>query len=107
MTRWKMALHSLKNVCACVGAVGMFSFFYNWTVDIRHWYITLASAFGCSILWFGFYFAEVHKEAIESLRQAVAAWFSRLRTKQRKPFTVATESEEAELLWPKRFLQVC
>ena len=106
MTSWKLALRSLKNVCAFVGAVGMFSFFYNWTIDIRHWYITLASALACAILWFGFYFIEVHKEAVDSLRQAVTVWFSRLHTKPTAPFAV-TESEEAELLWSKRFLEVC
>lgn len=107
MTRWKITLLSLKNLCACVGAVGMFSFFYNWTVDIRHWYITLASAFACSIIWFGFYFAEVHKEAVNSLTQAVAGWLSRLRTQQTESSAVATESEDPELLWLKRFRQVC
>lgn len=107
MARWKIALRSLKNLCAFVGAVGMFSFFYNWTIDIRHWYITLASALACAILWFGFYFIEVHKEAVDSLRQAVTVWFSRLHTKPTAHFTVATESEEAELLWSKRFLEVC
>lgn len=107
MTRWKIALLSLKNLCAFVGAVGMFSFFYNWTVDLRHWYITLASALACSILWFGFYFVEVHKEAVNSVRQAVAERFSRLRTKRTDTFPATTESEEPQLLWPKRFLEVC
>lgn len=107
MARWKIALRSLKNVCAFVGAVGMFSFFYNWTVDIRHWYVTLASALACAVLWFGFYFIEIHKEALNSLKQAVAVWFSELHTKPTAPFTVTTESEEAELLWSKRFLEVC
>lgn len=107
MIRWKIALRSLKNLCAFVGAVGMFSFFYNWTVDIRHWYITLASALACAILWFGFYFIEVHKEAVDSLKQAVEQWFLRLQAKQTEPLSVARECEEPELLWPKRFRQVC
>lgn len=106
MPRWKSALRALKNVCAYVGAVGMFSFFYNCTVDVRHWYLPLASAMVCAILWLGFYFVEVHKEAVNAFRQAVAGWFSRLLTKQAEPFAVVSESGEPELLWPKRFLQV-
>ena len=57
----KIALRSLKNLCAFIGAIALFSYFYNWTVDLRHWYVTLASAFACSILWLGFYLIEVHK----------------------------------------------
>lgn len=109
MTRGRIALRSLKNLCAFVGAVGMFSFFYNWSIDIRHWSITLASAIACSILWFCFYLVEAHKEAVNSLGRAALGWLSRLRTKQSKlPFTVATEPEEhlPELLWSKRFLEV-
>ena len=56
----KIALRSLKNVCAFIGAITLFSYFVNWAVDLRHWYVTLASAFACSILWLGFYVIEEH-----------------------------------------------
>ena len=115
MTRRKIALRSLKDLCAFVGAVGLFSFFYNWTVDTRHWYLTLASAFVCSILWLGFYFAEVHKEVVKrvsvSLERAVSGWLSRLRTTEPELPVAAAPDEQPpelpELLWPKRFLHVC
>jgi hypothetical protein len=55
----KNALRALKNLCAFVGAIVLFSYFYNWAVDLRHWYVTLASAVMCSILWLGFYVIEV------------------------------------------------
>jgi hypothetical protein len=54
----KNALHALKDLCTFIGAIALFSYFYNWTVDLRHWYVTLASAFMCSILWLGFYVIE-------------------------------------------------
>jgi hypothetical protein len=50
----KNALRALKNLCTFIGAIVLFSYFYNWTVDVRHWYVTLASAFMCSVLWLGF-----------------------------------------------------
>ena len=56
----KIALRSLKNLCAFIGAIVLFSYFANWAVDLRHWYVTLASAFVCAILWFGFYVIELH-----------------------------------------------
>src|SRR5260221_6164649 len=55
----KIALHSLKNLCAFIGAIVLFSYFYNWSVDLRHWYVTLASAVICSMLWLSFYVIEV------------------------------------------------
>ncbi len=45
---WKSALHALKNLCTFVGAIVLFSYFANWAVDLRHWYVTLASAVMCS-----------------------------------------------------------
>ena len=60
MHRRKIALRSLKNLCTFIGAVALFSYFYNWTLDTRHWYVTLASAFACSLLWLGFYTVELH-----------------------------------------------
>ena len=55
----KIALRSLKNLCAFIGAIVLFSYFANWAVDLRHWYVTLSSAFVCAILWIGFYVIEV------------------------------------------------
>ncbi len=55
----KNALRALKNLCTFFGAIALFSYFYNWTVDLRHSYVTLASAVMCSILWFGFYLIEM------------------------------------------------
>jgi hypothetical protein len=100
MQRRKIALRSLKNLCTFVGAVALFSYFYNWTVDTRHWYVTLASAFACSLLWLGFYLIEVHGGGVTylSLRLARLAqgWLSaHLWTKQLKlPFPEAMELKE-------------
>ncbi|SRR6266446_876938 len=84
MTR-KIAFRSLKNLCTFIGAIALFSYFYNWTVDLRHWYVTLASAFVCSILWLSFYMLEVHKDRVTRLSLAVKrvalVWLSNLRTK--------------------------
>ncbi len=55
----KNALRALKNLCTFFGAIALFSYFSNWAVDLRHWYVTLASAVICSILWLGFYVIEV------------------------------------------------
>ncbi len=55
----KNALRALKNLCTFFGAIALFSYFGNWAVDLRHWYVTLASAVMCSILWLGFYVIEV------------------------------------------------
>src|SRR6266853_2177842 len=71
MHRRKIALRSLKNLCTFIGAIALFSYFYNWTLDLRHWYVTLASDFMCSILWLGFYMIEVHKETIVPLFSAL------------------------------------
>src|SRR5882724_528086 len=56
----KIALRALKNLCAFIGAIVLFSYFANFAVDLRHWYVTLASAFVCAILWLGFYVIELH-----------------------------------------------
>src|SRR5258707_6592920 len=55
----KNSLRALKNLCAFIGAIALFSYFANWAVDLRHWYVTLASFLMCSILWLGFYVIEV------------------------------------------------
>ena len=60
MNRWRIALRSFRDLCAFVGLIALVSYFYNWTVDIRHWYVTLASAFLCSVLWLGFYLLQAH-----------------------------------------------
>src|ERR1700736_4460829 len=100
MHRRKIAFRSLKTLCTFVGAVALFSYFYNWTVDTRHWYVTLASAVACSLLWLGFYLVELYGGGVThlSLRLARAAsgWLSaHLWTKQLKlPFPEVTEPKE-------------
>ena len=74
------ALRSLRNLCAFIGAIVLFSYFYNWTVDLRHWYVTLASAFVCAILWLGFYVIELHGGVTQ-----VALRLSRLLTEAELP----------------------
>src|SRR5260370_25011842 len=80
MHRRKIALRSLKNLCSFIGAIALFSYFYNWTVDTRHWYVTLASACACSLLWLGFYIIEVHGGGVTpfslSFAQAVLSLLS-------------------------------
>lgn len=49
-----IALPALKNLCAFIGAIALFSYFYNWGLDQRHWHITVGSAGVCFLLWFGF-----------------------------------------------------
>jgi hypothetical protein len=58
----------------------LFSYFYNWTVDLRHWYVTLASAIACVILWLGFYVIEVRGGVMQ-----VALALSRLRKSAEVP----------------------
>jgi hypothetical protein len=100
MHRRKIVLRSLKNLCTFVGAVALFSYFYNWTVDTRHWYVTLASAIACSLLWLGFYMVELYGGGVAhlSLRvaRAAAGWFSaHLWARQLKlPFPEAPELRE-------------
>ena len=100
MHRRKIALRSLRNLCTFVGAVALFSYFYNWTVDTRHWYVTLASALACSLLWLGFYKVELYGGGVAhlSLRVARASWgwlSAHIWTKQLKlPFPDAPESRE-------------
>lgn len=74
------ALRALYNLCAFIGAIVLFSYFYNWAVDLRHWYVTLASAFACSILWLGFYVIEVRGGVRHAFSQ-IAPRLSHLRTK--------------------------
>jgi hypothetical protein len=100
MHRRKIALRAIKNLCTFVGAVALFSYFYNWTVDTRHWYITLASAVACSLLWLGFYMVELYGGGVTNLSLRLArvaqGWLSaHLWTKQLKlPFPEAPESKE-------------
>lgn len=72
----KIALRSLKNLCTFIGAIALFSYFANFSVDLRHWYFTLASAFACAILWLGFYVIELRGGVTQG-----ALELSRLRTK--------------------------
>ena len=73
---WKVALRAVRDLCAFIGAIALFSYFANFAVDLRHWYLTLASAFVCAILWLGFYVIEVRGGITQ-----VALYFSRLWTK--------------------------
>ena len=97
MHRRKIALRAIKNLCTFIGAIALFSYFYNWTVDTRHWYITVASALACSLLWLGFYKVELYGGGVThlSLRLARVAqgWLSaHIWTKQlRLPFPNALE----------------
>jgi hypothetical protein len=72
----KNALHALTNLCTFIGAIVLFSYFANWAVDVRHSYVTLASAFMCSILWLGFYVIEQRGGVTQ-----VISGLSRIRTK--------------------------
>jgi len=107
MHRRKIAFRSLKNLCTFVGAVALFSYFYNWTVDTRHWYVTLASAVACSLLWLGFYAVELHGGGVAHvsvrLARVASGWLSaHLWTKQLKlPFPVAPEPNEGSKEEPK------
>jgi len=86
MIQHRIALRSLKHLCTFIGAIVLFSYFFNLTVDIRHWFITLASAFVCSILWLSFYMLELHKETathvLFTVRRASLELLSQLRTKR-------------------------
>jgi hypothetical protein len=80
----KNALRALKNLCAFIGAIALFSYFANWAVDLRHWYVTLASFLMCSILWLGFYVIEVRGGVTQ-----VAVGLSRLRKSAELPSPTA------------------
>ena len=75
------ALRSLKNLCTFIGAVALFSYFVNFAVDLRHWYVTLASAIACAILWLGFYVIELRG----GVAHVVAFLLSRIRTTNELP----------------------
>src|SRR5258706_5926157 len=74
------ALRSLRNLYAFIGAIVLFSYFANFAVDLRHWYVTLASAVVCAILWLGFYVIEQRGGVTQ-----VALGLSRLLTKAEFP----------------------
>jgi len=80
----QIALRSLKDLCAFIGAIALFSYFFNWAADLRHWYFTLASALFCFILWLGFYVIET-RGGVKHVVSQVAAELSRLRTKAELP----------------------
>lgn len=86
MDRRKTGLRALRNLCTFIGAIALFSFFYNFAVDLRHWYVTLVSALVCALLWFGFCIIEVHAGGVahlsRTLVQAASAQLAALRTKQ-------------------------
>jgi len=72
MIQPRIALRSLKHLCTFIGTIALFSYFFNLAVDTRHWFITLASAFVCSILWICFYMLEIHKDAVTRVLLTVA-----------------------------------
>ena len=74
------ALRALTNLCTFFGAITLFSYFANFAVDLRHWYVTLASAFVCAILWLGFYVIEMRGGVMH-----LASELSRLLTKAELP----------------------
>ena len=78
MIQPSIALRSLKHLCAFIGAIALFSYFFNLFVDTRHWFITLASAFVCSILWVFFYMFELHKDAVTPVLRNLARTFLEL-----------------------------
>src|SRR6266404_9298704 len=78
------ALRALTNLCTFFGAIVLFSYFANFAVDLRHWYVTLASAFVCAILWLGFYVIEVRGGVMH-----LASELSRLLTKAELPSPTA------------------
>ena len=99
MSRRKIALRSFRDLCTFIGAIVLFSYFYNFSVDTRHWLFTVASAFGCSILWLGFYMFEAHKDTVTevllSLKRVVLKSLSPERTKpSESPLSGTIEPEE-------------
>ena len=99
MIQPRIAFRSLKHVCTFIGAIALFSYFFNLAVDIRHWFITLASAFVCSILWLSFYMFEVHKDAVTpvllNLTRVSLEWLSLLRSQPAEsPHPAKVEPEE-------------
>ena len=102
MNRWRIGLHSFRDLCAFVGLIGLVSYFYNWTVDTRHWYVTLASAFVCLVLWLGFCMFEAHRDTVTrvslTLTALVSKWLSRLRAKPAESGPPATIEPEEKLI---------
>lgn len=93
----KLALCALKNLCAFVGATALFSYFFNWAVDIRHWYVTLASAMVCAILWFGFYVIERYGGVAQVFSQVRSRWQAKAELPVQMPLTSEAASVEPHL----------
>jgi hypothetical protein len=70
----KNALRALTNLCTFIGAIALFSYFANWAVDLRHWYVTLASAVVCLILWLGFYVIEKRGGVAQVISGVLRLW---------------------------------
>jgi len=94
----QIALRSLRDLCAFIGAIALFSYFVNWAADLRHWYFTLASAFFCSILWLGFYVIEA-RGGVRQVASEIASGLSRLRAKSELP-PPSRESAPVSLVEP-------
>ena len=90
----KPALGALKNLCTFIGATALFSYFFNWAVDIRHWYVTLASAIVCAILWCGFYVIERHGGVARVFSQVRSHWQANAELPVQTPST--SESVQLE-----------
>jgi hypothetical protein len=90
----KLALCALKNLCTFIGATALFSYFFNWAVDIRHWYVTLASAIVCAILWFGFYVIERHGGVAQVFSQVRSHWQAKTELPVQMPLTFEAASVE-------------
>jgi hypothetical protein len=93
----KIALCALKNLCAFVGATALFSYFSNWAVDIRHWYVTLASALVCAILWFGFYVIARHGGVAQVFSQIRSHWQAKPELSVQTPLTSEAASVEPHI----------
>jgi len=80
----QIALRAFKDLCAFIGAIALFSYFFNWATDLRHWYFTLASAVFCLILWLGFYVIET-RGGVRQVVSEIASGLSGLRAQKELP----------------------
>ena len=98
MIQRRIALRSLRHLCTFIGAIALFSYFVNLAVDLRHWFMTLASALVCAILWVIFCMLEVHKEKLVRvllpLMQASLERLSHLRSKPEESSSPANPEEK-------------
>lgn len=102
MNRRRTALRSFRDLCAFIGLIVLVSYFYNWTVDARHWYVTVASAFVCSVLWLGFYVLEANRDEVArvslTFARVASRRLSRLRAKPAEASLPGTVEPEEKLI---------